>query len=247
MLLISKWGISWKLKIIILLSFSITSTCAFSTRATIQSSIRSNTSFTTPSTVLRLSLNDDNKQDDDGEPFWRRFTNPILDDPYLPLSDVATAQIVAPTLQVFWISLVHAPSPTWLRPVFDNGFLYQTRGSLMAPTLVHGAGLACCWLLGALSSRAYESMAFNPTIDGGGYGSIVGTLFKAGAFATGILIFSTQMDLLIEFGRFVQPGESGDTDLRLLTAIVEVLNDIVFEAGALVYFRLYLAASFSKN
>lgn len=196
------------------------------------------TTFTTAKqSVLKLSSSDDDQQG-----FVSRFTNPILDDPYLPLSDVCTAQIVAPSLQIFWISLVQAPTPTWVRPLLD-GALWQTRGSLLAPTLIHGAGLACCWLLGALAARAYQQKAIDPTVDGGGYGTIIATVIKAGAFATGILILATQIDLLFEFGRFVQPGESDETDLRLLTAWVEVLNDVVFEATTLIFFRMYLAIS----
>lgn len=180
--------------------------------------------------------------DPEQDGFLRRFTNPVLDDPFLPLSDVASAQIVAPSLQVFWISLVHAPSPTWLRPIFQSG-LFETRGSLLAPTLIHGAGLACCWLLGALAAKAYERKAIDPTVEGGGYGTVFATILKAGAFATGVLILGTQLDLFTEFGGFVQPGESEETDLRLLSAWVEVLNDVIFEASTLASFRVYLAVS----
>lgn len=115
----------------------------------------------------------------------------------------------------------------------------------MAPTLIHGAGLACCWLLGALAAKAYERKAIDPTVEGGGYGAVFATIIKAGAFATGVLILATQADLLFEFGRFVQPGESEATDLRLLSAWVEVLNDVVFEATSLTMFRVYLAVSTS--
>ena len=115
----------------------------------------------------------------------------------------------------------------------------------MAPTLIHGAGLACCWLMGALAAKAYERKAIDPTVDGGGYGAVLGTIVKAGAFSTGVLILATQADLLLEFGRFVQPGESEATDLRLLSAWVEVINDVVFEATALTMFRMYLAVSTS--
>ena len=115
----------------------------------------------------------------------------------------------------------------------------------MAPTLIHGAGMACCWLLGALAAKAYERKAIDPTFEGGGYGSVFGTIVKAGAFATGVLNLATQADLLLEFGRFVQPGESDATDLRLLSAWVEVLNDVVFEATTITMFRMYLAVSTS--
>jgi hypothetical protein len=113
------------------------------------------------------------------------------------------------------------------------------RGSLLAPTLIHGAGLACCWIAGALAAQAYEKRAIDPTVEG--YGSVISTILKAGAFASGTLILGTQLDLLLEFGRYVQPGESEEIDLRLLSATVEVLNDIIFEASTITTMRLSLA------
>lgn len=167
-----------------------------------------------------------------------RFNNPIIDDPGLPLADTMVAQIVAPSLQVFWLSLVHAPSPTWLKPIFDNT-LWQAQGALLAPTLIHGAGLAFCWLMGALAAQAYRKEAFDPTVDG--YGTVIIRIAQAGAFATGLLILGTQIDLFLEFGRYVQPGESEGIDLRLLSAVVELLNDVIFEASCLTSSRLFLA------
>jgi hypothetical protein len=167
-----------------------------------------------------------------------RFTDPTIDDPGLPLADTMVAQIVAPSLQVFWLSLVHAPSPTWLKPIFDNT-LWQTKGALLAPTLIHGAGLAFCWLMGALAAQVYQKEAFDPTVNG--YGTVVFRIAQAGAFATGLLILGTQIDLFLEFGRYVQPGESEEIDLRLLSAVVELLNDIIFEASCLTGSRLFLA------
>ena len=49
---------------------------------------------------------------------------------------------------------------------------------------------------------------------------------------------STQLDLLIEFKRNVQFGESEETDLRLLVATVELINDVVFEAAVLSSWRI---------
>lgn len=174
----------------------------------------------------------------------RRFTDPVIDDPGLPLADTLVAQIVAPSLQVFWLSLVHAPTPTWLRPIFDDA-LWQARGSLVAPTLIHGAGLACCWVAGALAAQAYRKEAIDPTIDG--YGTVFLRLTQAGCFAVALLIFSTQIDLFAEFGGYVQPGESEETDLRLLTAWVEVLNDTFFEALVIASLRLSLAFTTARN
>jgi len=181
-------------------------------------------------------MSDPQKQGDDG--LLSRFTDPVIDDPGLPLADTLVAQIVAPSLQVFWLSLVHAPSPTWLRPIFDNS-LWQVRGSLVAPTLIHGAGLAFCWLAGALAAQAYRREAIDPTVDG--YGTVLFRIAQAGAFATGLLILGTQIDLLVEFGRYVQPGESEEIDLRLLSAVVELINDVIFEASCITSSRLFLA------
>lgn len=174
-----------------------------------------------------------------------RFISPRIDDVGLPLADALVAQIVAPSFQVFWLAVSRSPLPTWLQPISSS--LWGTaRGSLVAPTLIHGAGLACCWVAGALAAKAFESDAFN--VSGGrGYSTVITRIIKAGAFATGMLIFSTQVDLLFEFGRYVQLGESEDTDLRILTAAVEVVNDIFFEAVALSSWRIYRASLTANN
>jgi len=184
-----------------------------------------------------------NPKDDENDGIATRFLSPRIDDAGLPVADTLLAQIVAPALQVFWLSLNHAPRPTWLAPIFSNGLLYSlpVQGSLVAPTLIHGAGLAFCWVLGALAAKGFDSDAFN--VSGGrGYGTVITRIIQAGAFSTGILIFSTQVDLLLEFGRYVQPGESPEIDLRLLNAITELVNDVVFEALVLSSWRIYRAS-----
>mmetsp|Transcript_28497 Transcript_28497/g.68586 ORF Transcript_28497/g.68586 Transcript_28497/m.68586 type:complete len:281 (-) Transcript_28497:112-954(-) len=182
---------------------------------------------------------------------FQRFLSPRIDDPGLPLTDVLLAQIVAPTFQIYWIVLNHAPNPSWLVPIgsyFGEAAELAPRGSLLAPTLIHGAGLAVCWLAGALAARMYEREAF--TVKGGvggeesfaggigGYNTILVRLVQAGAFASGILIFSTQLDVLLEFKRYIQYGESDETDLRLLVATVEVINDIFWEALVIGSWRI---------
>lgn len=170
-----------------------------------------------------------------------RLLSPKIDDRGLPLSDAFAAQIIGPALQVFWLVSVSAPRPSWLNFTVFNQF----RGALLAPTLIHGAALSCCWLLGALVARAYEEDAIDPTIKG--YGTVLWRIFQAGCFASGCLILSTQLDLLFEFGRYVQPGENSEIDTRILSAWIEVLNDIIFEILAIVPLRLYLAYSISRN
>jgi len=172
-----------------------------------------------------------------------RFLSPTIDDLGLPVADTLIAQIVAPSLQVFWLSLNRAPLPTWLTLTANSGVLYAqpTQGAFLAPSLIHGAGLAVCWIGGALAARSFESDAFN--VSGGkGYGEDVKRIIQAGSFATGLLIFGTQLDLLFEFGRFVQPGVDELVDFRLFQAGVEVRNDVVFEAAVLGSWRLYRAS-----
>jgi hypothetical protein len=165
-----------------------------------------------------------------------RFANPKIDDPWLVFNEAGVSQIVAPSLQLFWLLGSGSRYPTWARPILlDSSTLYaSTRGGFLAPTLIHGAGLACCWLLGCLAAKAYEKEAFT-----GDPSRVVFSTIKAGAFACGILILATQVDLYKDMGGYVQLGESVETDARILTAAVEVVNDIVFEGIILTAYRLY--------
>jgi hypothetical protein len=82
----------------------------------------------------------------------------------------------------------------------------------------------------------------------GGYASVLGGVVRAGSFAIGMLVLSTQIDLLIEFrGRYVTLGESDETDFRLLVAYVEVINDVVWEGLALVSWRIAHAYFMSSD
>lgn len=198
------------------------------------------------STANRIALRSSNDDDDDdtNDSITARFLDPIIDDKGLPIADALLSQIVAPSLQVFWLSFLHAPLPSWLSSSRGLGMLYNSNpayGSLIAPTLIHGAGLAVCWTMGALAAKGYDSDAFN--ISGGrGYKTVISRIVQGGAFASGVLIFSTQIDLLLEFGRWVQLGESPTTDVRLIQAAAELINDIFFEAIVLTSWRLYRAS-----
>lgn len=172
-----------------------------------------------PSSVLKESVLD-------------RFTDPKIEDPMLPLTEAGIAQIVAPTLQLLWLRLNQSPFPSWATPLYD--YTFTPRGALLAPTLVHGAGLACAWLLGCLAAKAYEREAYE-----GNVGQVVLATFKAGAFACGILILATQFDLYREMGGYVQVGDSAETDLRIYRALVEVIDDIFFEAATLLVWRIF--------
>jgi hypothetical protein len=188
-----------------------------------------------PSRPLVVGLLQESKNPLDPEeakgPF-DRFWNPKIDDPALPLSEVGIAQVIAPTTQLFWLVVFNnAPYPTWASPIGDA--LFPTRGSFLVPTLIHGAGLACCWLAGCLAAKGFEKDAFE-----GSLGQVFFATVKAGAFATGVLIFATQVDLFVELGGFVQLGESPETDRRILIAAGEVIKDIFFEGTVLLSWRL---------
>lgn len=161
-----------------------------------------------------------------------RFVNPRVDDPALPLSEAGIAQIVAPSLQIFWLVFNEQPYPSWARPIMSD-VIFPVRGSFLAPTLIHGAGLSCCWLLGCLAARAFEKEAFEGSIP-----QVLLSTFKAGAFACGLLILSTQVDLFIDLGGYVQLGESPESDRRILIAADEVTKDIFFEATVLLSWRI---------
>jgi hypothetical protein len=215
--------------------------------------------------LILLMTNDDEKESKGGDAdsktknhILKRFTSPIIDDPGLPLPDVLVAQVIAPSVQIAWLILLHAPQPTWLKPIFDSSVLYTRQGSFVAPALIHGAALASCWIVGALAARAYERKNISPVkkrtantnepSDGlpvskieWDYSSVATAIFKSGAFATGLLILATQADLYFEYGQWVQVGTSEEIDFRLLVAIVELTNDVFFEAVTIAAWRLYLA------
>ena len=202
------------------------------------SMLHSIASSSTSSLSMSSNPNGDD-EDDGGGGVLSRFAAPRIDDIGLPIADALVAQVVAPSFQILAISLTRTPIPTWLRPGTD--ILFPTRGSLLAPTLIHGAGLASCWILGALAARAFESEAFDVT-GGKGYGEPIARTLKAGAFATGCLILATQIDLQNELGGYVQFGYSDATDVRIAQALDEVLRDIFFEASILFGWRMYRAS-----
>jgi len=102
----------------------------------------------------------------------------------------------------------------------------------LAPTLIHGAGLACCWLLGCLAVKGYEQENFEGELP-----QVLLSTIRAGAFSCGVLIMGTQIDLYQEMGGYVQIGDSPETDLRIYRALVEIINDIFFEATTLLAWR----------
>jgi hypothetical protein len=188
---------------------------------------------TTTTTSLNANSNkNDNEGSDDDNGLLDRFLKPKIDDPALPLTEAGIAQIAGPTLQLFWLVSLNSPYPSWATPLYDPTF--PSQGAFLVPTLIHGAALSCCWLLGCLAAKAYEQSAYKGT-----FGSVTASTVKAGAFACGILILGTQFDLYQEYGGYVQLGDSAEADLRIYRASVEVINDIFFAVATLLPWRLF--------
>ena len=166
-----------------------------------------------PSCVIRASTDGDNRptgsngveRDDDtnpdaevedlnadfeagvafGKDIISRFVSPRVDDPGLPYAD----SLVCISGSLFVASLAitgFLPNPTWLQPTS----IVPAWRSLpyILPALSHGAALAACWMLGAFSSAAFEREAFMGT-----WREAVSRTWRGGAFATGILVLSTQI------------------------------------------------------
>lgn len=200
----------------------------------------------TTTTLLRESDNNDNNNDngdddklnDTSPMILDRFLSPKIDDPEMPLTEAGLSQIVAPSLQLFWLTLNGSVFPSWAQPLYDTTFSTMTpRGAFLAPTLIHGAGLACCWLLGCIAAKAFEEKAYQGTVK-----EVTLATIQAGAFACGLLILATQADLYREFG-YLQVGDSVEGDLRIYRALVEVINDIFFQFITLMSFRLWRRTS----
>ena len=73
--------------------------------------------------------------DNNNDSLLDRFTSPKLDDPWLPFTEAGLAQIVAPSLQLFFLASANSPFPSWAAPFFTD-FSFAPRGSFLAPTLI---------------------------------------------------------------------------------------------------------------
>jgi len=85
--------------------------------------------------------------------------------------------------------------------------------------------------------KGYEKETFQGELP-----QVLLSTIKAGAFACGVLIMGTQIDLYQEMGGYVQIGDSPETDVRIYRALVEIINDIFFEASTLLAWRALRAS-----
>ena len=162
-----------------------------------------------------------------------RFASPIVDDQGLIIADALVAGIVAPGLEIITCTALGFPLPSW------SGVFGARR--LVAPTLLRGATLSTCWFGGALSARLYARDAYDFPPPNGADDRFAVTFkrtLQAGAFATALLIFSTQLRLLLIFGFWPQLGDSPASDAEILRQFSDLVRDGLTEALVLMSWRL---------
>lgn len=178
-----------------------------------------------------------------------RFLSPRIDDPGLLYADAfvciggalfvaqwALSPAVPPDIKI--------PPPSWLSPtVLPVGVNWRGLPYVL-PALVHGSELACCWVLGALAASAYESEAYSGTLP-----QALSRTWRAGAFAVGVLILSTQLSLYDSLTAqgldpYTVPSTEGidagaAADAQILSTAFELIIDIGVQAVQMTLFRAY--------
>ena len=136
------------------------------------------------------------------------------------------------------------PAPSWLVAMpLPAGIDWRGIPYILS-TIEHGAALAACWILGALAASAYESEAFTGT-----WQTALARTWRGGAFAIGVLIFSTQLSLYVSLSTqgldpYTIPTQAGvdsnsAADSQILKTAFELICDVAVQAVQLTLFRLY--------
>ena len=125
-----------------------------------------------------------------GKEIRSRFTAPVIDDAGLPWAD--SLVIVCGTLFVSALGLKGIiPRPSWLVPIDVSAVGLEARNlrglPYIFPAWSHASALVACWVPGALAAAAFEKGAFT-----GSLSEAIRRTWKAGAFATGVLLLCTQ-------------------------------------------------------
>ena len=184
-----------------------------------------------------------------GQQIKSRFTAPRIDDPGLPFADalvcVSGSLFIAQwALSPLVPNALKIPPPSWLTAMSLPGGIDWRGIPYILSTIEHGAALAACWILGALAASAYESEAFTGT-----WQTALTRTWKGGAFAIGVLIFSTQLSLYLSLSSqgldpYTIPSQAGvdsnsAADRQILTTAFELFCDCSVQAVQLTLFRLY--------
>ena len=170
-----------------------------------------------------------------GKDIISRFTSPVIDDPGLPYADSLVC--ICGSLFVSSVALKGLlPRPSWLVPFLPAG-VEGIRGlPYIVPAWTHGAGLALCWTLGALAASAFERGAYMGTLP-----EAIARCWKAGAFAVGVLLLSTQASTFVSLAsQGIDPlGPSPQADEMVLTNAFEIICDVAVQAAGLTAFRIF--------
>ena len=173
-----------------------------------------------------------------GKEIRARFFSPRIDDPGLPYADSLVCVCGALFLASLGLKGI-VPLQSWLNPLPGVPVAGYRGLPYILPALSHGAALAACWLLGALASSAFEREAFM-----GSAGDALSRTWKAGAFATGMLLLCTQFTTFVSFSLqgldYYGPlGASREADMQIISTAFELICDVAVSAVGLTAFRLY--------
>ena len=184
-----------------------------------------------------------------GTELRRRFFAPRIDDPGLPFADalvcVNGALFVAQWALNPLIPLsIRIPSPAWLAPMALPAGVSWKGLPFIFPAFSHGVALAVCWVLGAFAASAYESEAYCGT-----WQTALSRTWRAGAFAVGLLILSTQIYTYFSLSSqgldpYTVPTTAGvdqlaQADIQILSTAFELIIDVIVQALFMTSFRLY--------
>lgn len=178
-----------------------------------------------------------------------RFLSPRIDDRGLPFADalvcVGGSLFIAQwALSPAVPDVLKIPLPSWLAPTLLPSGVNWRGVPYILPALSHGAALAGCWVLGALAAAAYEREAYTSTVQ-----VALAKTWRAGAFAIGILILSTQVSLYVSLSSqgldpTTVPTTAGidsgaPADVQILQTAFELICDCAVQAVQLTLFRLF--------
>lgn len=166
-----------------------------------------------------------------------RFVSPQIDDPRLPAAEAALCQMAGPALELAYLRATGAPRPSWAGPSLSDPIFASAGAVYLDQVLVHGAGLAACWVAGVVAVRGYERSTY---ADGVTAVEVAQRAVGAGAVAAGLLMAGVGVDLLWTMGGLVLPGESAGADSTTQMSLVEAAQDIFFEGVTMLSWRLYL-------
>jgi len=178
-----------------------------------------------------------------------RLFAPRIDDPGLPFADALVC--IGGALFVAQWALnpaippgIRIPLPVWLTPIALPSGVNWRGVPFIFPALSHGSALAVCWVLGAFAASAYEAEAYSGT-----WQTALARTWRAGAFAVGVLILSTQLLTSISLSSqgldpYTVPTAAGvdqlaQADMQILSTTFEVVIDVVVQAVFMTFFRLY--------